>query len=109
MPLQDMVMGGSRSLTYVLSAHWRFLYFHGQAHARLLKYQTVYSEPIRGRSLFITLLSPVLFLAPDVYLRDVEKLWTDELIIESSWKRYMTKLLEEWGNVILWVHVHFAL
>ncbi|KAI0301654.1 hypothetical protein B0F90DRAFT_1936389 [Multifurca ochricompacta] len=91
-------------ITRLLSffAHWRFLYFHGQRHARLVRHQTVYSKSKRERSLLITLLSPVLFLAPEVHLQEVEKLWTDEIIIETVWKSFMTKLLGEWEDVILW-------
>jgi hypothetical protein len=48
-------------------------------------------------------LSPLLFLAPEVHLRDLENLWTDEVIIEKAWKRFMSKLLDEWGELILWV------
>ena len=33
----------------------------------------------------------------------MDKLWTDELIIETVWKHFMTKLLAEWQDVILWV------
>jgi hypothetical protein len=45
----------------------------------------------------------VLFLAPEVHLKEVEKLWTDEIIIETVWKSFMTKLLGEWEELILWV------
>jgi hypothetical protein len=47
----------------------------------------------------------MLSLAPDVYLREMEKLWTDELIIESVWKGFM---IEEWEGVILWVRAHLV-
>ncbi|KAI9458587.1 hypothetical protein BJY52DRAFT_412734 [Lactarius psammicola] len=92
------------AITRLLSffAHWRFLYFHGQKGARLEKDKTVYADASRERTLLITLLSPVLFLAPEVHLRELEKLWTDEVIIETAWKNFMTKLLEEWGELILW-------
>ncbi|KAN0131684.1 hypothetical protein V8E53_010526 [Lactarius tabidus] len=83
-------------------AHWKFLYAHGQQHARLFKDQTIYSEEKPPRSLLITLLSPVLFLAPEVHLKEVEKLWTDEIIIETVWKSFMTKLLGEWEELVLW-------
>ncbi len=35
----------------------------------------------------------------------MEKLWTDEVIIETVWKNFMTKLLAEWEGVILWVRI----
>ena len=87
------------------SAHWRFLYFHGQRHARLIRDQTIYDKPRRERSLLITCLSPLLFFAPEVHLREMEKLWTDEVIIENVWKDSMTRLLGEWEEVILWVRI----
>jgi len=83
-------------------AHWRFLYFHGQRHARLVGHQTVYNKPKHERSLRFTLLSPLLFLAPDDYLRDAEILQTDDIIIRAVWKSFMTRLLGEWEDMILW-------
>jgi len=32
----------------------------------------------------------------------MEKLWTDEMIKEADWKRFITKLLAQWESVILW-------
>ncbi|KAF8474432.1 hypothetical protein DFH94DRAFT_855629 [Russula ochroleuca] len=90
-------------ITRLLSffAHWRFLYFHGQKHARLIKDQSVYDKPRSERSLLITILSPLLFLAPEVHLHEFEELWTDEVIIKSAWKSVMTKIVQEWGDTIL--------
>ena len=45
----------------------------------------------------------MLFLAPEVHLKDLKKLWTDEVIIETVWKSFMSKLLGEWEELILWV------
>ena len=63
----------------------------------------MYNKPKRERSILITLLSPLLFLAPEVHLREVDKLWTDDVIIETVWKIFMVKLLAEWEDIILWV------
>jgi hypothetical protein len=63
----------------------------------------VYDKPKRERSLLITVLSPLLFLAPEGHLREMERLWTDEVIIEAVWKGFMTYMLAEWEGVILWV------
>ena len=90
---------------HIFSAHWRFLYFHGQKHARLVCDQTVYDEPKRERSIIISLLSPLLFLAPEVHINEMEKVWVDELIIKSAWRSYIDKLLEEWNSFIFLVRV----
>ncbi|KAH9985510.1 hypothetical protein BJV77DRAFT_113135 [Russula vinacea] len=91
-------------ITRLLSffAHWRFLYFHGQRHARLIRDKSVYDKPKHERSLLITILSPLLFLAPEVHLLEMDRLWTDEVIIETAWKNAMSKLLGEWTDIILW-------
>jgi len=82
-------------------ADWRFLYFHGQRHARLVQYQSVYSKPKRERTLLIKLLSPLLFLEPKVYLREMEKLWTDEVVSEIVWRKFISSQLEGWKDLIL--------
>jgi len=46
-------------------------------------------------------------MAPEVHLREMERLWTDEVIIETVWKNFMTTLLAEWEGVILWVCFRF--
>ena len=69
----------------------------------------MYDKPKRERSLLITFLSPLFFLAPEDHLREMEKLWTDDNIIEMVWKSLMTKLLAEWHDVILWVRIQFRL
>jgi len=93
----------------ICSAHWRFLHFHGQRHARLVRGKTAYNKPSRKRSILISLLSPLLFLAPEVHLREMEKLWTDDVIVESVWNTFMSKLLSEWKDLILWVRSHVSL
>jgi hypothetical protein len=89
------------------SAYWRFLYFHGQRHARLVRGQTVYDRPKRERSLLITVSSPLLFLAPEGQLREMER-WIDEVIIEPEWKSFIVQMLAEWEGVILWVRIQYC-
>jgi len=99
-----VVLSNSHSLTHVHGlAHWKFLYFHGQKNARIHRHRTVYSKPKRERSLLITLLSPALFLAPDVYLGEIQTMWTDEVILETVWQSFMSKLITEWQDLILYV------
>jgi len=90
-------------------AHWRFLYFHGQRHARLVCDQTAYDTRKRKRSALISVLSPWLFFAPEVHLMETERLWMDDVIIERAWKSYMTKTILEWNDLILWSTVVLAL
>ncbi|KAH9074274.1 hypothetical protein EDB83DRAFT_1950268 [Lactarius deliciosus] len=83
------------------SAHWRFLYFHGQSSARLEKNEKTYSSEKQKRTLLITSLSPALFFAPEGYLRELEKKCLDETIIEGNWGHVISGLLEEWEQLVL--------
>ncbi|KAI9462773.1 hypothetical protein BJY52DRAFT_1184902 [Lactarius psammicola] len=97
------------NVTLLLSRFdWRFLYIRGQQHARLLRYQAAYSGVKQGKSLLITLLSLLLFLAPDVHLQEMGNLGTDEIVIERVWKSFTTKLVAEWEELILWSTVMLA-
>jgi hypothetical protein len=99
-----MVVSNSYSLTPAHGlAHWKFLYFHGQKNARINRHRTVYRKSKRERSLLITLLSPALFLAPDVYLGEIQTMWTDKVIIKTIWQSFMAKSIAEWQGLILWV------
>jgi hypothetical protein len=101
--VSKVISGDTHPPTYACLAHWRFLYFHGQRHARLVRDETVYDEPVHERTMLITLASPLLFFVPGGYLRDLEGLWTDEVLIETVWETFVTKLLGEWQDVVLWV------
>jgi hypothetical protein len=64
----------------------------------------VYDKPKHERTLLITILSPLLFLAPESQLREMEG-WIDEVIIEPEWKSFIVQMLSEWEGVILWVRL----
>ena len=96
-----VVVSSSPTNWCVRSAHWRFLYFHGQDSARLERHKTVYTHPDRERTLLITSLSPLLFLAPEGYLRELEKVWIDDVIFERDWRNFISGLLKEWEQLIL--------
>ncbi|KAI0253086.1 hypothetical protein BJV78DRAFT_1196557 [Lactifluus subvellereus] len=81
-------------------AIWRFLYFHGQPHARLVSHQTVYNKPKHETSLLFTVFSNVLWSAPKECLRDIEKLRTDELVPATAWGSFMKEKLKEWKDLI---------
>ena len=87
----------------IFLAQWRFLYFHGQKHARLSKDQAVYDKPIRERTLLITLLSPFLLLGPELYMRQMERLWVDTITLSTEWRAFVRTSLDEWKDLILTV------
>ncbi|KAI0067089.1 hypothetical protein BV25DRAFT_1820257 [Artomyces pyxidatus] len=82
--------------------HWRFLYFHGQKAARLDQGRSLHGDVSHPRSLLIALLSPLLFYAPEIHLKEIEKLWADQIIVAMAWKRFITRLQSEWQEFILY-------
>lgn len=89
-------------------AHEQFLNFAGQLHARLSSDQAVYDTPHHQRSWLITVLSPILFFAPDVHLKGLETLWVDQKISQLPWKNFINKIEEEWKEFILYSTVSLA-
>jgi hypothetical protein len=53
--------------------------------------------------MLVWLFSPLLFFLPDVHLRELAKVWADEVIIEEVWRNFMEKLISEWLEFILYV------
>ena len=46
----------------------------------------------------------VLFLfAPEVHLRDIEKIFVDNIIVANIWKRHINKLQGEWEELVSYV------
>jgi hypothetical protein len=84
-------------------AHEKFLNFAGQPCARVNRDQAIYEvNEDKGRSALITIISPMLFFAPDVHLQALEKVWIDELINQVPWKSLTKKLTDEWSEFVLY-------
>ncbi|KAG7448691.1 uncharacterized protein BT62DRAFT_929785 [Guyanagaster necrorhizus] len=79
----------------------RFYNFHGQPGARLEREKSVYGRKPK-RTALITLLSPLLFFAPDIHLASLEKIWGDGLVSKVSWGIFIEKLNAEWQEFILY-------
>ncbi|KAI0044955.1 hypothetical protein FA95DRAFT_1597107 [Auriscalpium vulgare] len=97
------------SVTRLLAffAHYKYVYFHGQPTARLDAGHSVYGERpgTKDRTWLIKVLSPLLFYAPEVHLAEIENVWTDEIIVGVAWKKFIEKLVAEWGDIILYATV----
>ncbi|KAH8998311.1 hypothetical protein EDB86DRAFT_831279 [Lactarius hatsudake] len=74
------------SYAVICLAHWRFLHFHGQKTSRQDRYKSIYKDGHRKRTILIRIFSPILFFFPDAYLRELQKLWMDKIIVEALWK-----------------------
>ncbi|KAJ7664314.1 hypothetical protein B0H17DRAFT_301858 [Mycena rosella] len=95
--------GGSSCLVgrlMCLFVRGRVYNFHGEPGARLNVDQSVYGT-IRKRTFLITLLSPLLFYAPDFHLVSLHKIYTDKLIRHRGWAEFVTRLNDEWKEFTL--------
>jgi hypothetical protein len=75
--------------------------FAGQRCAKLNRDQAIYDVEKSHRSALITIVSPLLFFAPDVHLNSLERVWIDEMINQVPWKSMISKLNEDWREFIL--------
>ncbi|KAH8989157.1 hypothetical protein EDB86DRAFT_3081157 [Lactarius hatsudake] len=98
------------SLPRLLSfyAHWKFLHFHGQKGSRQDRYKSIYKGSRRKRTILVRILSPILFFFPDIHLVELEKVWTDKIVVEALWKEFMQKLVSEWTEFVLYSTVMLA-
>jgi hypothetical protein len=85
----------------IFLAHMKFLNFHGQHGARLSRNQSIYGHAKDNPTILISILSPLLFYAPDVYLHTLENIWVDGLIHLTCWRQMIEQLQEEWTDFTL--------
>ncbi|TDL18707.1 hypothetical protein BD410DRAFT_842581 [Rickenella mellea] len=83
-------------------ANERLLNFHGMHGARLTSEQSVTGQENGDRSLLVTILSPLLFCAPDTHLKGLERIWVDGIIKQIHWKLFVETLKNEWVEFILY-------
>ncbi|KZT69939.1 hypothetical protein DAEQUDRAFT_725919 [Daedalea quercina L-15889] len=84
-----------------LFAHDRYHYFHGQKVARLDRYQSLFDDNRGKRTALAALLSPLLFNAPEVHLKSLERIWIDKIINEIPWSQFINKLQTDWQEAVL--------
>lgn len=75
-------------------ARQHFINFHGQPAARLDRDRSVHhpSDKVHKRPWLMRCMSPALFSAPDLYYRQLTKLYVDGLVHESSWADFVMKM-----------------
>jgi len=87
----------------IFEDHAQYLHFHGEAHARLERDNSVYGYATNERTMFIKMTAPFLFWAPYVHHQALQKMWVDGVMHKSVWEESMKKLDEEWQDLVLLV------
>jgi hypothetical protein len=89
-----------------ISAHQKFLHFHGQNGARLNRDQTVHGSPYQP-SWFIKKFGPVFFYAPEMHLDVLVNIWVDEIVCHVHWNGFLDKITSEWREFALYARDTF--
>ncbi|KLO19302.1 hypothetical protein SCHPADRAFT_898879 [Schizopora paradoxa] len=84
-----------------LIGYERFANFHGEHGARLSRLQSIRPSN-RKRTLMMTVLSPTLFFAPDIHLKNIEEVWIDQMVLQEPWKEFIANLVREWEGFVLY-------
>ena len=86
-----------------VTAHWRFVHYHGQRFVRLNRNQSIYAQESTPRTFLIKFMSIILFAAPRLYLKRIESIYVDNVISLPSWCSFIDKMVEQWYDLTLWV------
>ena len=81
----------------------KFLNFYGLPEARLNRDDSVYGDWTNRRTWFIKSISIFLFSAPNVHLKNLQKMWVDGIMHQAVWEESMKKVTDEWREFILYV------
>jgi len=80
----------------------KFFNFYGQPEARLNRDDSVHGDWTNRRTWFIKSISIFLFSAPDVHLKNLQKMWVDGIMHQAVWEESMKKVTDEWREFILY-------
>ncbi|KAF9485028.1 hypothetical protein BDN70DRAFT_705879 [Pholiota conissans] len=85
--------------------HTRFLNCHGESFARIERNFSIFGDPLNKRTWLVKTLSFILFSAPDVHLRNLQKMWVDGMMHKSVWEQTMKNLNDEWQEFVFFATV----
>lgn len=83
--------------------HSKFLNCYGETFSRVERDFSIFGDQIDKRTWLVKTLSPILFSAPDIHLRNLQKMWVDGLLHKSVWEDSTKKLNDEWQEFIFFV------
>lgn len=87
----------------IMAAHHRFLHLCGQRGARLDIDQSIHDPTITARPMLVMILVSLLFQAPDIHLRSLEKIWVDSLVHDRPWDEFVKQLHTDYQEFSLMV------
>ncbi|KAH9952360.1 hypothetical protein BC827DRAFT_1256263 [Russula dissimulans] len=88
---------------WVVVANHRFFTHFGENHCRMSAVQPVLELPGGKRPLILRALSKALFDLPNAHRVRLEKLWVDELVYASSWRKHVSERVEDLRLKMIWI------
>jgi len=84
-------------------ANHRFFTHFGEDHCRLSSIHSVVEVPAVKRSLIFTVISKVLFDLPIEHRERLEKLWVDNLVYSSAWRKHVAERVSDLLQTMTWI------
>ena len=82
-------------MTYTDTEH--YMQFHGEPGVRLDREDSALNKSIeRPLSLVFKLITPLLFYLPNVYTRDLDRVYIDDSIRLMQWKNFIGVVKRDW-------------
>ena len=71
--------------------------------ARLNRNQSIHPTSERQRTLFMTVVSPLVLYGAEAHLKRLQEISTDYLVNEILWKEMMGRITDEWREFTIYV------
>ncbi|KAG8214957.1 hypothetical protein J3R82DRAFT_8349 [Butyriboletus roseoflavus] len=86
----------------------RLYSFYGQPGARLEANLSVYIGGEHGdeNSLLFAPFNIFLFFAPSVQIKELKRIWVDNIVNYARWEAFSSKLNSEWSGITIYVSNH---
>jgi len=81
--------------------HHRFLHLCGQRGARLDIDQSIHGPTATPRPMLVIIFVSLLFKAPDIHLRSLEKIWVDSVVHDRPWDEFAKQLRNDYQEFSL--------
>ena len=77
--------------------------------ARLNRNQSIHPTSERQRTLFMTVVSPLVLYGAEAHLKRLQEISTDYLVNEILWKEMMGRITDEWREFTIYVRFLYIL
>jgi hypothetical protein len=94
---------GSVPIFFSFTANHRFFTHFGEDHCRMSSVHSVLQAPDRKKSIILTAISKVLFGLPNQHRERLERLWVDDLVYASAWRKHVSERIGDLRLKMIWV------